>query len=628
MPLDGSREVDRDKGRAVALVLRKVAEIEAAGARSVKAACHTLIHSARAGLLPPALVNTLRAARDKRGRPSADGLPSTRALELWVLRANRGESLVPKQIQPDMTLKLWHVAALELKRRPQKPTTKMVHEQLVTNWNPAWGAQPPSYDQVAYFFREKYSVADLMVGQHQGSALASRRAYQKRSSAGLDPFVEVHSDGWNTHFNAPHPVNGDYVTYEVWHFTEVATRYMTRPAVGLSESTAVILKGLENYIVEMGVPAVWQTDSTRSVRNKVVKEDPLTSIAARAGISIVHPVKVGNSQANVSAENNNTFFDREARELATYQHPRMDSLAFKNVRKFTDKMVKAAKSGDLQARDKNKRAAQLAGKGLLFESAQQAAEWVEAKRVKRNNTPHSSLRRIDDPVTGKRRHQTPAEAKAEAIAAGFEPMWMEPGDLIDLFRLHLKRRVQRTLVKAYMSQEYRHEDLAAFEGRDVMVAVDIMDGSRVWIKDLEGRLVCEAPVVPVTGYRSRSYYEYSLGTRAAAQIKRLEKKTVKVHERMQMPALEMEASPSYIVPPAGGWLQGGLTQTDSAEPQETPDELLMRRYAEQAEQDERDRMQANEFNPDGDRLFLMMRAEQDERDRLEEEEAAERRRAL
>lgn len=607
-------------------MLRKVAELEAAGARSVKAACQALIHSARAGLLPPALVKNLRAARDKRGRPSSDGLPSTRALELWVLRAKRGESLVPKQPQPDMVLKLWQVAALELKRRPQKPTTKMVHEQLVANWNPAWGAKPPSYDQVVYFFKHKFSSADLMVGQHLGSALASKRAYQKRSTAGLDPFIEVHSDGWNTHFRAPHPINGDYVTYEVWHFTEIVTRYMTRPAIGLSESTAVILKGLENYIVEMGVPAVWQTDSTRSVKNKTVEQDPLVSLSARAGISIVHPVKVGNSQANGIAENNNTFFDRESRELATYQHPRMDPLAFKNVRKFTDRMVKAAKGGDLHERDKNKKAAQHAGKGLVLESAQQAEDWIEAKRHKRNNTPHSSLPRITDPVTGKRRHQTPQEAKDEAIAAGFEPVWMAQGDLIDLFRLHFKRRVQRTMVKAYMSQEYRHEDLAQFEGQDVMVAVDIMDGSRVWIKDLEGRLICEAPLVEVTGYRSRSYYECSLEMRAAAQLKRLDKKAGQVRERMQMPALEMvDASSTLITPPISSWLEPELTQQASAEREETPDEALMRRYAEQAEQDERDRLENTEDGPD--RLFLMMRAEQDERERREQEES-ERRKAM
>jgi putative transposase len=641
---DGSTEADRDQARAITVVLRKVAELEAAGAHSVKAACQTLIHSARAGLLPALLVDNLRAARDKRGRPSADGLPSTRALELWVLRAKRGESLVPKKPQPDMTLSLWMVAALELKRRPQKPTTKMVHEQLVANWNPAWGAKPPSYDQVTYFFKHKFSSADLMVGQHMGSALASKRAYQKRSTAGLDPFIEVHADGWNTHFNAPHPVTGEFVTLEVWHFHELVTRYVTRPSIGLSESMAVILAGLENYIREMGVPAVWQTDSTGSVKNKTVKDDPLVSIAARAGISIVHPVKVGNSQANGIAENWNTWIDRESRELATYQHPqRMDPLAFKQVRKFTDKMVKAARTGDMAEREQNKRAAERAGRGLVFDSFAQAHDWINAKVDKFNNSPHSELPRVTDLETGRRRHQTPAEAKAEALAAGFEPVRMDESALIDLFRIHVKRRVQRATVSPYLRQEYRHEELAHYEKQDVMVAIDIMDGSRVWIKDLSGRVICEAPVVEVTGYRSMSFYEMSLEKRMTAQIKRKELQIEAIQERMdpdRMPvevkSIEMQAAQvldfgprigreALTAAPQSGFEQPGLTLQASAAPQETPDEAQMRWYAEEAERAERE--QTQEQDDGEDRLFLMMRAEQDERERREQEES-DRRKAM
>jgi putative transposase len=150
-----STEADRAQGRAVTLVLRKVAEIKAAGAHSVKAACQTLIRNARAGLLPSMLMDNLRTARDKRGRSSPDGLPSARALELWMLRERRGESLVPKKPQPNMVLSPWMVAALVLKLRSQKTTAKMVHEELVANWNAAWGAKPPSYDQVIYFFKHK-----------------------------------------------------------------------------------------------------------------------------------------------------------------------------------------------------------------------------------------------------------------------------------------------------------------------------------------------------------------------------------------------------------------------------------------------------------------------------------------
>lgn len=559
--LDGSTGADRDQARAIKVVLQKVSEIEQATRCSVKAACTSLLHSARAGLLPEPLLAMLRQARDRRGLASADGLPSVRSLELWALRQRKGETLVPQKRQPDMTLQMWMVAALELYRRPQKPTLKKVHEQLLERWDGAWGQKPPSYDQVAYFLKRKFSQTDLLLGRYQGSALAARRAYQKRSSAGLEPFIEVHADGWNTHFTAPHPVNGDFVTLEVWHFHELATRFVTRPAIGLTETSAIILKGLENYIRELGVPAVWQTDSTRSVKNKDVEFDPLTSVAARAGISIVHPVKVGNSQANGIAENWNTWIDRESRELATYQHPRMDSLAHRQVRKFTQKMVKAAKSGDWEGRDTNKRAAERAGKGYVFESFAQACDWINAKVDKFNAAPHSSLPRITDPVTGQRRHQSPKEAVAQARAEGIEPMWMAEDDLLDLCRPHYQRKVRRGIVLGYEKQDYSHPDLAHYEGQEVLVAIDIMDGQMVWVKDLQRRVLCQASFVPVTGYRAKSFYEFSLERRMGQQLRRLEGKADKVGERMKPDAIEMQSSTAQVLDMNGLVLTGLPAQT-------------------------------------------------------------------
>jgi putative transposase len=297
----------------------------------------------------------------------------------------------------------------------------------------------------------------------------------------------------------------------------------------------------------------------------------------------------------------------------------------------------------------------------VFETTQQAEEWINAKFDKFNNTPHSSLSRITDPTTGQRRHQTPTEAKDAAIAAGFEPMWMDDLALMDLFRMHFKRRVLRAVVSPYLRQEYHHADLAEVEGQDVVVAVDIMDGTRVWVKDLGGRLICEAPVVAVTGYRAMSFYEMSLTKRMTAQIKRKENQIEVIQERMdpermplETPALEVHGAQvldfgprglkplqtvaetvaevvAEVLPESAQALPEAAFVTDVAEPQEppkeTPGEALMRWYAEEAERAvaAEEALQAQGDGPD--RLFLMMRAEQDERER-QEEEAAERRRAM
>lgn len=572
--IDAATPAERDQERARGRVLAALERLRADTACSQEAALTTLITSARAGLLPAVTLAALRMARDKRGRKGVmdDGLPSPRSLKRWLSKYRRGERLVAVRRDADGDVKPWYALAVALKRRPQKPTNRWVHEQIVEQWDPEWGAQPPSYDVVCHFFRDKFSRLDALKGQHLGSSLRAHMFYQHRTAAGLAPFVEVHADGWNTHFTAPHPVTGEFVTYEVWHFHDVATRYVTPPSIGLSESFDVIAKGLELCIRVGGVPAVWQTDSTGSVKNARMKLDPVSSIGERAGITIVHPQTVGNSQANGICENFNTYLDREARELATYQGAKMDSLALKRVKKLTEKMVKAARAGDAAAREQMKREAERAGKGLVFDSYAHPVAWINAKIEKFNNLPHRSLPKVSDPVTGKRRHQTPAEALDEARAAGWQPVLLDEASIVDLFRPHIRKAVSRGCVSPFGGQRYHHPDLPHIEGEEVMVAIDIMDWRTVWVKDLQGRLLCEAAFVEATGYRSQSMYEYALEKRARAQIRRKENQIERIGERMAPAAIEAPAAPEIDI---AMHLYGDAAEPAApVEPAVTPEVLL------------------------------------------------------
>jgi len=556
-------------------VLRYIQRLEQQAGCSTRAAMLTFLTTATARRLDgDTSAAMLLLARDSRGRKASNahvnaaGLPTLRTLQGWCKRAaeqTAGQNLAPGQRQPDMTAQPWMLLAIELKRRPQKPTTKQVYEQLQAAW-PEWSldwvrkdrkarlgalATPeqlaalaahlvfPSIHQLTRFFGSKFSQLDLADGQYRGSALRAHKFYQHRTNAGLEPFVEVHADGWNTHFLAPHPITGAYVSYEVWHFHDVATRYTTPFSIGMSESAEVIMKGLEACIRVGGVPAVWQTDSTGSVKNAKVQFDPVASISARAGLTVVHPETVGNSQANGIAENYNTRLDRESRALATYMHPqRMDSLAFKQVRKFTTHMVKAQAAGDVAAHKVAREAALRVGKGILFESKDQMVKWLDDVRVKSNNEPHSALPKITCPSTGKLRHQTPQEALDAAIQRGWIPVALDECTLTELFMPHERRTVTREMVHAFNKQYYHHEALSAYSqvpGKpkiEVMVAIDPMDGEHVWVKELSGSLICKAKFVAATGYRSQSLYEFALAKRMNAQIKRKEDQIDDIRGRM------------------------------------------------------------------------------------------------
>jgi len=465
----------------------------------------------------------------------------------WIkLRKEGGDdALIPRKVRRDMSVKEWMPYFLTEMQRPQKPNITTAHENMAQTLR-SLGKPVPSYDVVCNWYREKYSKLDKQKGRNTGSAMNPHKFSHKRTNDGMWPLLEVHSDGWNTHFTAPHPFSGKFVTFEVWHSHDVATRkaYVHERSIGLSESMIVILGSLYAVCAEDGEPVVWQTDNTGSVKNDRVEFDPVTSVAARRGISIVHNIP-GNSQANGIAENFNKYLDERAKELATYQGKGMDSLAHKRVHKITQKMVKAQAVGDNDEVARLKAEAERAGCGLVFGSYAEAVDWVKRVVMEFNDMPHRELAKIADPITGKKRHMTPNERMAEFVAEDWPRQPLVGADLEDAFRVHERKTVTRGVV-SIMGQTYHHPDMDNLNGDAVMVAYDIQDGSRVWVKSLDGDLICEAAFYTARNYRPSSFYEIALDKRADAQQKRLGKKIADIEA--QRPGNIIESMASVVIP--------------------------------------------------------------------------------
>ena len=544
------REVDL----ARRLVVRSLRDLRDTLGCSRRRAAIEIRTRARNGQLAPVMVAKLKLATDARGRQAdgCDDLPSVVTLSRWDRDHAAGRSLAPKpSTLPDLTIRGWYRPFFALTDRPQKPTLKWAHEQLLGAWRPEWafpaGSAPPSYDAVVYAYNRRSQV-DRLKGRHTGSALRSKMFFHKRTYHDMAPGTEVHADGWTTHFTAPDPKTGAYVTYEVWHFHDVATRWVPPLAVGLTENTDVILLGLENCIRELGVPCIWQTDHTSSVKNARVLDEH-AGLADRLGLTVVHPAEVGNSQANGMAENFNTWLDREARELATYQHPgRMDSGTFVRVRRITNAMVKAADRPAERARLRAE--AMRVGKGIVFDSHAEAVAWLEAKRQKWNAHAHRELPKVRDEATGRLVHMSPQQSLDAARAAGWEPVALTAAELAEEFRPHLRKTVTRGTVAPYGSMRYHHADLAHHEGEEVLVAVDRQHPETVVVKDLEGRLIAQASFVAAVGPRTESMAEHTDRKRAEAQIRRREKQIEAIQQRLEPAAIEL-AEPQVLVPGLG-----------------------------------------------------------------------------
>ncbi|UOA07814.1 Mu transposase C-terminal domain-containing protein [Methylobacter sp. S3L5C] len=470
------------------------------------------------GTLPRALQWAIDNAWEKKRSSS---VLSLNTYDKWLANFKSRGHYAPLKREEDFSYKPWHALAMALCQRPQGSVKRWIQEQLVVQF----GEEAPEYSVLCSWFRQKASQIDLLKGRYSGSQLKSKKFYQHRTSEGLDPASLVHADGWNTHFNAPHPKTGEFVTYEVWHFHDVATRYVPEPGIGLTENAAVIAKALEHCVRELGVPARVQTDSTKVVKGSAKFTKALHSLEERLGFTWSHPAEVGNSQANGISENFNTsYLDKCSKLLATYQNKEnMDKLTFKRVRKLTGQMVKARNKGNVVEYEQKKREAERMGKGLVFDSYNQARDWIIQICYEYNDRPHSALKMVTDEKTGKRQHQTPREALNEFIRDGWEPVALDKQELIEAFMPHVVVKVTRETVTPHNGMRYRNPDiLSHWTGKEVIVAYDIDDYSRVWVKDMKGAPICEATFVESTRYHAMTAQEADNEKRLKQKLRRLE----------------------------------------------------------------------------------------------------------
>lgn len=585
MPMDAT-EKDRARWLAREMVVRTIEQMAQSTGKSIRQVVSWLISEAQADKLPAAMLLKLREAADERGRNPAErtSLPSAVTLQRWVSAKKAGSNLVPRSSGAGMKVEAWYAPFFALADSLTERTHKKSHELLLQNWRPEWGTAQPSYDAAVRAYKKR-SELDKIAGRNTGSALKAKTFYYRRTYEGLAPFSEVHADGWNTHFTAPHPVHGRFVTREIWHAHCVATKYVPPFAIGYTETTDLILLCIRNAVEAGGQIAIWQTDSTKAVKGNARVMDELTGVSARLGLTIVHPQEVGNSQANGIAENFNPWLDREARELATYQNPKvMDERTFVRMKRLTNQMVKAASSP--KEREQIRQLAIREGQGIVFDSDAEFLAWIEAKRVKWNNKPHRSLPKITDPDTGRQRHMTPQESLNAAIEAGWQPLTLPPEVLADAFRPHLLKKVTRGTVTPFGGQRYRHPALDALMNQEVQVAVDPDDFTKVWVKDLEGRLLCVAEHVPDVQGRSQTMREDADAKRAAARIRLRERQIEAIVQEIAPPNLLEMDTQRVVVPmnfgqrtaelvPVPTGTDGGADEHANAE--ENPLEIYLRR---------------------------------------------------
>jgi putative transposase len=495
-----------------------LAEIDRlAHATSVKTATLKICELAAAGKLASRLADLIPIAN---ARSTEGRMLSPRTLKRWrALRRDGGFAmLAPKDTNPATVAPWWAEGLLRHWQKPQKPALTEALA-LFTAELVELGLEPPSYDQARAFIRALGTV-ERNRGRLGSRELKTLKPFVKRDDSELDPLDVVLMDGHQYDAEIAHPFHGGPFRPEITTVIDAKTRMALGFSTGLAESAQAVMDAIRDAVLRFGVPAILYTDRGSGNLAEVVS-GPVLGLLARIGIR--HEKSIAyNSQARGRSERSHaTIWVASAKKRATYIGKPMDAQAKQLVHKLT-------------RRD-------LAGKGKAFLPAWR--DFVEdCKRdvAAYNASPHRSLPTITDPVNGKRRNQSPMEAWMAAIEAGWTPIMLPATETEDLFRPHRKATVRRCVI-AFQNLEYSHNDLFEFHGEEVQVAYEPTDAAHVWVKTMDGRLICKATLDGhKRGYMPMSVVEQAKDAREASAI-RLHENHIKVirAERRGEP-LEME----------------------------------------------------------------------------------------
>ncbi len=395
----------------------------------------------------------------------------------WKEMAKHGLiGFAPKDMTKE-ALPPWAEYFIKCYNRPQNPTIPEAMEDM-ENILPA-GVAMPSYSQV-YRFHKKRSRFDREKGRKTGSALMALKGHRVRDTSELLPLDVCVCDGHSFKAKVAHPVHGKPFKPEICTVVDAATRVAVGWSVGLAESAMTVADAVRHAVTTNeskpagGMIGILYTD--KGGGNKaLVNTDDVTGIFTRLGIE--HKTGIaGNAQARGLIEIlNKTLWVRSAKQLPTFVGKQMDKLTERNMYLLMDRDFR-----------KNGKCEKLPSWPQFIEHCRQSVEAY-------NRRPHSSLPRITDPQSGRRRHMAPFEAWAWHISNGWDQKshQLNEQEIEVLFLPRERKKVSRASVKLFKNSYY-NKVLEHYEGEDVQVGYDIHEAEKVQIWNLDDQFICHA----------------------------------------------------------------------------------------------------------------------------------------
>lgn len=502
-------------------------------------AANRLVTLARAGTLPPALLAAVATANARGGRQGARTL-SRRTLFRWrsAFAASGWRGLVPLEMAGPTTRPAWAPALLKLYRTPSRRPLTAVLEDL-PGLLPR-GVPSPSYGQARRFLLA-LAPLERERGRFGPNGLLAFQGFKRRSTALQQPLDVVSCDGYSLKAEIAHPIHGKPFRPELCALMDTTTRFVFGWSAGLSESAAVTMDAIRHGVEQLGAFGIFYTDNGAGFTAKTLTDETL-GLLARIG-AVPSNSLPGRAQARGKIERlQQSLWGQESRRLITYAGRDHDG---ETRHRFMRRI-----HSDLKR----------VGASRRLPSWAEFLAWAQGAVDAYNARPHRSLPKIRDQVTGRIRHQSPAECLAQFRAQDWTPQTLPQALLDDLFRPILVRTTRRGEVSLPWGR-YFARDLVPHSGAKVQVGYNIHDGSRVWVRDQEGRLIA------IAGRDANLVPEMPESALAHGRLQRVKAALARLDERRADHLAEL--SPALIEPAPLDTPPAQLPQS-SAPPIDTP----------------------------------------------------------
>lgn len=431
---------------------------------------------------------------------------------------------------------------LKFYAKPGKPSIADAHKKYMEDAEKRNDVQlmTLTLSQCRHILRDRLNNIEKHIGREGFLTLRSRLPYVTRTTEDMWPTTIYSADGKTFDAEIADPATRLPIRPEITTVIDIVTRKVVGISLARSENQRSVAEALRNACVGSGIPAIFYVDRGPGYRNEAMDAD-VSGLMGRLGITKMHAAPYGSQAKGRIERPNATIWDTLAKRLPTYIGSDMDMEAGKKIFRLTRRDLKEF------------------GSSRLLPSWDEFVALCAAMVEEYNDKPHRGLPKFEDPATGKLRHMNPNEAWAAHVAAGFEPVPVEPDEVDDLFRPYVKRVARRCIVE-WNSNQFFDLALEAYHKREVMVGYDYHQADRVWVREFDvesgqpGKLICVAAFQGnAERYVPLSYEQAAQEARTKGRLRRVDVKRDAIeqeHHALMIEAMAAPPMPVFEVPEA------------------------------------------------------------------------------